>query len=126
MVEWNPYPQDFDFGHAGDWAYTYPLAEQNDVICHSDFASYNMIFRDNLPIGIVDFDLAGPGLRMRDLAYLAYWFAPLSFSSKEAGRALRKRGCQRQSSSEVTMRDLWNQRLCRAAGYALRGHRPHE
>jgi hypothetical protein len=75
--------RDFDFGHAGDWAYAYPLGEQNDVICHNDFAPYNMIFRDNLPIGIVDFDLAGPGPRMRDLAYLAYWFAPLSFSSKE-------------------------------------------
>jgi aminoglycoside phosphotransferase (APT) family kinase protein len=107
MVEWNPYPQDFDFGHAGDWAYTYPLAEQNDVICHNDFASYNMILRDNLAIGIVDFDLAGPGLRMRDLAYLAYWFAPLSFSSKELAE---------RSASEVASGDRRLKLLCATYG----------
>ena len=42
-----------------------------------------MIFRDGLPIAIIDFDLAGPGPHLRDLAYLAYWFAPLSFSSED-------------------------------------------
>lgn len=72
-----------DFVPDGNWAYTYPLAERNDVICHNDFAPYNMIFRDGLPVAIIDFDLAGPGPHLRDLAYLAYWFAPLSFSSED-------------------------------------------
>jgi hypothetical protein len=72
-----------DFAPDGNWAYTYPLAERNDVICHNDFAPYNMIFRDSLPVAIIDFDLAGPGPHLRDVAYLAYWFAPLSYSSED-------------------------------------------
>ncbi len=72
-----------DFAPDGNWAYTYPLAERNDVICHNDFAPYNMIFRDGLPVAIIDFDLAGPGPHLRDVAYLAYWFAPLSYSSED-------------------------------------------
>jgi len=75
--------KDLDFVPDGNWAYTYPVADRNDVICHNDFAPYNMIFRDGLPIAIIDFDLAGPGPHLRDLAYLAYWFAPLSFSSED-------------------------------------------
>ncbi len=76
-----------DFAADGNWAYTYPDAERNDVICHNDFAPYNMIFRDGLPAAIIDFDLAGPGPHLRDLAYLAYWFAPLSFSAKDLAEA---------------------------------------
>jgi aminoglycoside phosphotransferase (APT) family kinase protein len=32
-------------------------------------------------VGLIDFDLARPGPRLRDVAYGVYWFAPLSFSS---------------------------------------------
>lgn len=76
-----------DFAADGNWAYTYPLAERNDVISHNDFAPYNMIFRDGLPVAIIDFDLAGPGPHLRDLAYLAYWFAPLAFASEDMAEA---------------------------------------
>jgi hypothetical protein len=31
----------------------------------------------------VDFDLAGPGPRLRDIAYAVYWLTPLSFNSDE-------------------------------------------
>ena len=30
---------------------------------------------------LIDFDLAGPGPRLRDIAYAAYWLTPLSFYS---------------------------------------------
>jgi len=66
-----------------DWAFAYSDSDQHDVICHNDFAPYNMIFKGGLPTAIIDFDLAGPGPRLRDVAYLAYWFVPLSFSSKD-------------------------------------------
>jgi hypothetical protein len=62
------------------WAYLYPGANQRQVICHNDFAPYNMVFRNGQPIAVLDFDLCGPGPRSRDLAYLAYWMTPLSFA----------------------------------------------
>ena len=60
-----------------------PPSEAPEVICHSDFAPYNMVFRDGLPVGIFDFDLASPGPRLRDIAYLAYWMVPLGFAAKD-------------------------------------------
>jgi aminoglycoside phosphotransferase (APT) family kinase protein len=40
-------------------------------------APYNLVFVDGLPTALIDFDLAGPGPRLWDLAYALYWFAPL-------------------------------------------------
>lgn len=66
--------------HPDGWAlYSHPP----EVICHNDFAPYNMVFDRGMPTGVFDFDLAGPGPRMRDLAYLAYWLSPLSFSGTD-------------------------------------------
>jgi Phosphotransferase enzyme family len=75
--------RDFDFGSPDDWARYEPDPLAREVICHNDFAPYNMVFRDGLPVGIIDFDLAGPGPRFRDLAYLAYWFVPLAFGAED-------------------------------------------
>jgi hypothetical protein len=64
-----------------NWAFAYPDSRRHEVICHNDFAPYNFVFRDEIPIAVFDFDLAGPGPRLRDVAYAAYWMTPLSFHS---------------------------------------------
>lgn len=48
-----------------------------EVVCHNDFAASNMVFRDHELVGIIDWDFAGPGPRLWDLAYLAYRMVPL-------------------------------------------------
>jgi Ser/Thr protein kinase RdoA (MazF antagonist) len=48
------------------------------VICHNDVAPYNMVFVDERPRALIDFDTAGPGPRIWDLAYAAYTFVPLA------------------------------------------------
>ena len=48
------------------------------MICHNDFAPYNLVFRDGLPVGAIDFEAASPGPRAWDLAYLAYRLVPLA------------------------------------------------
>ena len=52
--------------------------EPAEIICHNDFAPYNIVFRDRRPVGVIDFDTASPGPRLWDLAYTAYRFVPLT------------------------------------------------
>ncbi|MEO8611406.1 MAG: aminoglycoside phosphotransferase family protein [Chloroflexota bacterium] len=49
-----------------------------EVICHNDFAPYNCVFKDEHIAGIIDFDTAGPGMRVWDVAYAVYRFVPLT------------------------------------------------
>ena len=83
------------FDRAGRvWAL--PAREPAEVICHNDFAPYNLAFRDGLPAGAIDFEAAAPGPRAWDLAYLAYRLVPLAApgnpdlpASADAERAAR-------------------------------------
>ena len=52
--------------------------EPYEVLCHNDFAVYNIIFNQKRPVGIIDFDVAGPGPRLWDIAYTLYTCVPLS------------------------------------------------
>ncbi|MDQ3657943.1 MAG: phosphotransferase, partial [Chloroflexota bacterium] len=60
------------------WRYRDPDPTRWEVICHSDVAPYNIVYRAGLPVGLIDFDVAGPGPRMWDIAYAAYRLVPLS------------------------------------------------
>ena len=51
------------------------------MICHNDVAPYNTVFVDGRPRALIDFDTAGPGPRVWDIAYAAYTFVPLGASS---------------------------------------------
>ena len=54
------------------------LPEPVEVICHYDFAPYNIVYQHGGAVGIIDFDYASPGPRLWDLAYLAYRIVPVS------------------------------------------------
>jgi hypothetical protein len=56
----------------------WPSHEPAEVICHNDFAPYNLVFDGTRLAGVIDFDLASPGPRVRDMAYAAYRFVPLT------------------------------------------------
>lgn len=73
------------------WAYHFPDTSRHEVIGHSDFAPYNMIFGlDGRVIGVFDFDLAGPAPRIRDLAYLAWWLVPLGQNDSAMQKATHR------------------------------------
>ena len=60
----------------GRWQW--PAHEPQQVICHNDFAPYNLMFEDGRLTGLIDLDLASPGPRVWDMAYTAYRFVPLT------------------------------------------------
>jgi Ser/Thr protein kinase RdoA (MazF antagonist) len=62
------------------WWFRYDGNLPKEVICHNDFAPYNINFKGHLPIGLIDFDTACPAPRVWDIAYAVYRFAPLSES----------------------------------------------
>lgn len=69
---------DASLGFAADGPWQSPAHEPEEVVCHNDFAPYNLAFRDGLPVGAIDFEAASPGPRAWDLAYLAYRLVPLA------------------------------------------------
>ncbi len=60
------------------WRSRFPDPERWEVICHGDVATYNIVYHDGLPVGLIDFDVAGPGPRLWDIAYAAYRLVPLA------------------------------------------------
>jgi Ser/Thr protein kinase RdoA (MazF antagonist) len=55
-----------------------PLHQPIEVVCHNDFAPYNFVLQDGRITGVIDFDMASPGPRAWDVAYLAYRLVPLT------------------------------------------------
>ncbi|AHF87215.1 transposase (plasmid) [Rhizobium leguminosarum bv. trifolii WSM1689] len=55
-----------------------PPQEPREIICHGDYAPYNVATADHEAVGIIDFDTAHPAPRLWDLAYSVYRWAPLS------------------------------------------------
>ncbi|MFI8496904.1 phosphotransferase [Peribacillus butanolivorans] len=75
-----------DFSFDDSWQSIDNTPQQFEVLCHNDFAIYNIIFNHKRPIGIIDFDVAGPGPRLWDIAYTLYNCVPLSrFYLSETG-----------------------------------------
>ncbi len=62
------------------WPWQLPPRLPSEVICHGDFAPYNVVLNDGEVIGIIDFEAAHPGPRIWDLVYAVYRWAPLSSS----------------------------------------------
>jgi hypothetical protein len=52
-------------------------AGEPEVICHSDWAPYNAVWREGRLVGIIDWDVARPGSRFYDLAWFAIMWCPL-------------------------------------------------
>nr|WP_245355662.1 aminoglycoside phosphotransferase family protein [Rhizobium leguminosarum] len=55
-----------------------PPQEPREIVCHGDYAPYNVATAEHEAVGIIDFDAAHPAPRLWDLAYAVYRWAPLS------------------------------------------------
>ena len=51
---------------------TEKISPQGKVICHNDLSPCNTVFRNNHPVGIIDWDSAAYGERWEDLTYILW------------------------------------------------------
>lgn len=78
-----------DFSTLNEWKPMDNTPGEIEVLCHNDFAIYNIIFNRETPVGIIDFDVAAPGPRIWDIAYTLYTCIPLSrFHHTESGETV--------------------------------------
>lgn len=70
-----------DFRHPGPWRSTNRPQADGELICHHDFAPYNVALSSSATgerlVGVFDWDMAGPGTRVEDLAFAAWNWVPL-------------------------------------------------
>ncbi len=91
-----------------------PAHEPVEIVCHNDFAPYNLMFEDGKLTGVIDLDLASPGPRVWDMAYTAYRFVPLTDPANpdapfpgEDGQARRLRAfCAAYADPGITPADV--------------------
>ncbi len=62
-----------------------PTRQPIEVICHGDYAPYNVVLNGRIAIGIIDFDTAHPGPRIWDIAYALYRWAPFTNPRNDDG-----------------------------------------
>lgn len=60
----------------GNETWMIPVREPTEVICHGDYAPYNLVLNGQEAVGVIDFDTAHPAPRVWDLAYAIYCWAP--------------------------------------------------
>ncbi|MFD9627136.1 phosphotransferase [Peribacillus muralis] len=84
-----------DFSFEANWQSIDYTPQPAEILCHNDFALYNIVFQKERPMGIIDFDVAGPGPRLWDIAYTLYTCVPLSrFHLDETGEKVHYQTCQ--------------------------------
>jgi hypothetical protein len=75
-----------DEAKTSGWHNPYLEPDTNEVICHQDAAPYNLVYRDGLPVALIDFDNAAPGPVVWDIVYTLYTTVPLSGFEPELGK----------------------------------------
>ena len=104
----------------GDEAWMLPARSPAEVMCHGDFAPYNLTFVEGRLYGMIDFDTLHPGPRLWDIAYAAYRWVPFVSPSNPDYRSdlaeqLRrlKRFADCYSLDEISRRQLPDMMIAR-------------
>jgi aminoglycoside phosphotransferase (APT) family kinase protein len=69
---------------------TVALAQDAEVICHNDLSPCNFVFRDAVPVAIIDFDTAAPGARVADVGYAAWLWLNIGLDDIAAAEQHRR------------------------------------
>lgn len=74
---------DYVSGHMEGWQL--PAQSRPEVLCHGDFAPFNVVVHNGQAVGLIDFDTVHPGSRVWDVAYAVYRWATLTAPSNPDG-----------------------------------------
>jgi Phosphotransferase enzyme family len=58
------------------WACSEAPLGAGELICHGDFGPWNLVWQGSQPVGILDWDMAGPGPPIDDVAYALEYSIP--------------------------------------------------
>ena len=73
---------------ACDWALTPRPLASGEIVTHGDFGPWNVVWDGDHPVGIVDWEFAGPGTRIAEVAYALEYVAPFR-SDQDAMETMR-------------------------------------
>ena len=59
-----------------EWACARGAPQPGELICHGDFGPWNVVWRRGRPVGVLDWDFAGPGPALDDVAYALEYSVP--------------------------------------------------
>ena len=62
-----------------------PVRYPMEVMCHGDFAPYNVVLDGKQAVGLIDFDTCHPGPRSWDIAYALYRWSPFTNPDNKDG-----------------------------------------
>ena len=58
------------------WAYSKGGVKEGEIICHGDFGVWNIVWRNDKPVGIVDWDFVVPAKPKYDILYALEYSTP--------------------------------------------------
>jgi hypothetical protein len=78
-----------EFDPAAGWATDLADPDGGTMLCHNDVCLENVVFRDGVAVGLIDFDLTAPGPPLWDLASTARYWVPMldPVTAAERGRS---------------------------------------
>ena len=59
------------------------LGDSDKVICHNDLSPCNTVFRDGIPVAVIDWDGASIGERWEDLAYIIWLWTNIGSHTRD-------------------------------------------
>ena len=74
----------FDPGEDAVWRSGPARLGPDEIVLHGDFAPWNTVWRGSSLVGVIDWDMAEPGLPIVDLAFLALHVVPLRSDARAA------------------------------------------